>query len=199
VTDNAQLTTARLQLRRWTDADRAPFADLNADPRVMEHLSRRLSRAESDELVDRIEAEFAARGFGLWAVEVRDSGMLAGFVGLHVPGFDAHFTPAVEIGWRLAHAAWGHGYATEAARAVLDLAFGSAGLAEVVSMTTPANLRSQRVMQRLGMHRDPADDFDHPSFPDGHRLRRHILYRITAAEHRAATKLPGHQDHAAGA
>jgi RimJ/RimL family protein N-acetyltransferase len=184
VTAEPQLTTERLLLRRWTAADRAPFAELNADPRVMEHLSRMLSHAESDAFIDRMEAEFDERGLGLWAVEVRADGRLAGFVGLHVPGFEAHFTPAVEVGWRLAHPAWGHGYATEAAAAALDFAFGDAGLGEVVSMTTPANVRSQRVMQRIGMHTDPADDFDHPSFPLGHRLRRHILYRVSAEEHR---------------
>ena len=124
----------------------------------MEHLSRTLSRAESDAFVDRIEAEFDERGFGLWAVEVRDGAPFIGFVGLHAPGFDAHFTPAVEIGWRLAQSAWGHGYASEAARAALGFAFTTAGLLDVVSMTTPTNVRSQLVMQRIGMRRDPADD-----------------------------------------
>jgi ribosomal-protein-alanine N-acetyltransferase len=144
----------------------------------MEQLSGVLTRDESDALVDRIEAEFDSRGFGLWAVEEQDGKTFVGFVGLLVPNFDAPFMPAVEIGWRLARDAWGHGYATEAAVAVLNFAFTRAGLREPVSMTTPANVRSQRVMQRIGMTHDPADDFDHPGFPPGHRLRHHVLYRI---------------------
>jgi RimJ/RimL family protein N-acetyltransferase len=178
-----RLRTPRLELRRWTDADREPFAALNADPRVMEHFPASLTRSESDALVDRIEAGFAEHGFGLWAVEVLASGGgvgFVGFVGLTVPTFTAHFTPAVEVGWRLAAHAWGRGYATEAARAALDYGFGVVGLAEVVSMTSTTNLASQRVMQRLGMTRDPADDFDHPRLPVGHRLRRHVLYRLGA-------------------
>jgi RimJ/RimL family protein N-acetyltransferase len=185
MTPGPELTTDRLLLRRWTDADLEPFAALNRDPRVMEHLSRQLSRQDSDAFVAMIEAEFEERGFGLWAVEVRAERRLVGFTGLHVADFEAHFTPAVEVGWRLAADAWGHGYASEAAMAALDFAFAGAGLAEVVSMTTPRNRRSQRVMERIGMHRDPADDFAHPRFAPGHRLRQHLLYRITAAEHLA--------------
>lgn len=180
-----RLRTDRLLLRRWTDADRAPFATLNADPRVVEHLPGPLSRAESDALVDRIEAGFDARGFGLWAVEVREAGTLVGFVGLSVPSFEAPFTPAVEVGWRLAAEAWGRGYATEGARAAVADGFGRVGLDEVVSFTVPANLPSRRVMQRLGMRHDPVDDFDHPRFPPGHPLRRHVLYRLPAPGRRA--------------
>ena len=128
-------------------------------------------------MVDRIEAGFAADGFGLWAVEVAGGPPFIGFVGLAVPRFEAHFTPAVEVGWRLAREHWGRGYATEAARAALDYGFGTVGLEEVVSLTVPANTRSIAVMERLGMTRDPADDFDHPRLPEGHRLRRHVLYR----------------------
>ena len=172
------MRTERLLLRRWRDADREPFAALNADPRVMELFPAALSRAESDAFVDRNEAAFEARGFGLWAVEVVDGGRFAGFVGLWVPSFEAHFTPAVEIGWRLAHEHWGHGYATEAARAAIAYGFDEVGLDEIVSFTTPANERSWRVMERLGMTHDPADDFDHPQVPVGHPLRRHVLYRL---------------------
>jgi ribosomal-protein-alanine N-acetyltransferase len=164
-------------LRRWRDSDREPFASLNADPAVMEHFPALLSREESDDMVDRIEAGFAADGFGLWAVEVAGGPPFIGFVGLAVPRFEAHFTPAVEVGWRLAREHWGRGYATEAARAALDYGFGTVGLEEVVSLTVPANTRSIAVMERLGMTRDPADDFDHPRLPEGHRLRRHVLYR----------------------
>lgn len=172
-----EIQTTRLLLRRWREADRSPFAALNADTRVMEHFPSVLTRAESDALVDRIEAHFERHGFGLWAVEVPGQEPFTGFVGLAVPSFNAHFTPCVEIGWRLAVDWWGRGYATEAARAVLTIGFGPLALREIVSMTVPENERSRRVMERLGMARDPADDFDHPSLPD---RRRHVLYRLRA-------------------
>jgi ribosomal-protein-alanine N-acetyltransferase len=173
-----ELLTERLRLRRWRPSDRDPFAALNADPEVMEHFPAPLPRAESDALIDAIEAGFEARGFGLWAVEARASGALLGFTGLSVPSFDAPFTPAVEIGWRLAREAWGRGYATEAARAAAALGFDALGLAEIVSFTAVANARSRAVMERLGMTRDPADDFDHPRVAAGDPLRRHVLYRL---------------------
>ena len=176
------LDTERLQLRRWRDADRELFAALNADPRVMEFFaSGPLSQRDSDALADRIEDQFAEFGFGLWAIDVPGVVEFAGFCGLAVPSFTAHFTPCVEIGWRLAADCWGRGYATEAARAVLAHAFGPLGLREIVSFTTVANVRSQRVMQRIGMTRSPADDFDHPGIGEGHPYRRHVLYRIAAA------------------
>jgi RimJ/RimL family protein N-acetyltransferase len=171
------LRTPRLVLRRWRCADREPFAALNGDPRVMAHFPARLTRAESDALAGTIEAELAARPFGLWALEVPGVTPFAGYVGLHVPSFEAPFTPCVEIGWRLAFAHWGHGYASEAARAVLTYAWDPLGLAEVVSFTTAGNARSRAVMDRIGMRHDPAGDFDHPRLPDGHPLRRHVLYR----------------------
>ncbi|MEZ0070797.1 GNAT family N-acetyltransferase [Planotetraspora sp. GP83] len=173
------IRTERLVLRRWRGSDREPFAALNADPAVMEHFPATLSRAESDAFVDQAEARFDERGFGLWAVET--AGTFIGFTGLSVPRFTAHFTPAVEIGWRLARAAWGYGYASEAARAVLDDGFGRLRLAEIVSFTATDNLRSQAVMRRIGMTRDAAGDFDHPVLPEGSPLRRHVLYRISAA------------------
>ncbi len=144
----------------------------------MEHFPGTLTRRESDELVERIEGGFEANGFGLWALEVRGSGEFVGFTGLDVPEFEAHFTPAVEVGWRLARSAWGNGYATEAARAALLFGFEEVGLKEIVSFTTVANRRSRAVMERLGMSHDPADDFDHPSLPRGHPLRPHVLYRL---------------------
>jgi RimJ/RimL family protein N-acetyltransferase len=173
-----ELRTDRLRLRRWLPADHAPFAALNADPRVTEYLPGPLSREESDALVARIEAHFDQHGFGLWAVETRHVEAFAGFIGLLVPRFEAHFTPCVEIGWRLGAEHWGHGYATEGARAVLAFGFEELGLEEIVSFTVPGNARSRRVMERIGMTYDPADDFDHPSLPEGHPLRRHVLYRI---------------------
>lgn len=173
-----ELRTERLLLRGWRDADRAPFAAINADPEVVACLPGALTREESDAFVDRIEERFTEQGFGLWAVEVVGGEPFIGYVGLNVPRIEAPFMPAVEIGWRLARSSWGHGYATEAAREVLHFAFEGAGLDEVVSFTVPANERSQAVMRRLGMTRDPADDFDHPGLPEGHPLRRHVLYRI---------------------
>jgi ribosomal-protein-alanine N-acetyltransferase len=167
-----------LVLRGWRDGDLAPFAALNADPGVMEHLPAVLSRAESDALAARIRAELTERGFGLWAVELPGEAGFIGFTGLALPRFEAHFTPCVEVGWRLARAHWGRGYATEAARAALAHGFGALGLDEVVSFTAVGNARSRHVMQKLGMTRDPADDFEHPGLPPGHPLRRHVLYRI---------------------
>jgi RimJ/RimL family protein N-acetyltransferase len=174
------LSTERLVLRTWRPSDHAPFAALNADPEVMEHFPAALTRDESDALIARIEAGFAQHPFGLWATEVVETGEFIGFVGLAVPNFDAPFMPTVEVGWRLARGAWGHGYASEAAREALRYAFDDVGLDEVVSFTSVSNLRSQRVMQRIGLHHD--QDFDHPRIPEGHRLHRHVLYRITRDE-----------------
>jgi ribosomal-protein-alanine N-acetyltransferase len=176
------LKTERLVLRRWRDGDREPFAALNADPEVMACFPAMLTRDESDAMIERIEAGFDRRGFGLWAVEIAETGRFIGFTGLWVPGFGAHFTPAVEIAWRLSRSSWGNGYATEAARRAC--AFEDHRLDEVVSMATHANARSQAVMRRLGMTRDPADDFDHPFLPEGHPLRPHVLWRLTAADWR---------------
>jgi ribosomal-protein-alanine N-acetyltransferase len=173
------LITERLRLRRWCRSDREPFAALNADPMVMEYLPGRLSRAASDRLVARIEAGFDRHGYGLWALELRSTGEFLGFTGLEVPSFEAHFTPTVEVGWRLARSAWGHGYATEAGRASLAFGFEEVGLEEIVSTTSAPNTRSQAVMKRIGMTRDPADDFDHPELEEGHHLRRHVLYRAS--------------------
>jgi ribosomal-protein-alanine N-acetyltransferase len=172
-----ELRTERLLLRRWRAADREPFAELNADPAVMEHFAHRPTRAESDDLVDRIEATFDRDGFGLWAVEVED-GRFAGFAGLWPTPPALPFSPAIEVGWRLATHAWGRGVATEAARAALADGAERLGITDVVSMTTTTNLRSQRVMQKLGMTRDPGEDFDFPTIPEGHPLRRHVLYRL---------------------
>ena len=145
----------------------------------MEHFPGLLSREESDAMLGRIRQHFARHGFGFWALAITDVAPFAGFVGLAVPRFEAHFTPCVEIGWRLAFDHWGRGYSTEAATAALEFAFGDLGLDEVVSFTVPDNLRSRQVMGRLGMRRSPEDDFDHPSLPDGHPLRRHVLYRLS--------------------
>ncbi len=172
------LTTERLLLRRWRDADRLPFQKLNADPRVMEFMPSLLSPAASDDLIARSEAHFEQHSFGPFAAELREDGIFLGYISLYVPTFDAHFMPAVEIGWRLDADYWGRGLATEGARAVASYAFAELGLASLVSFTVPENLRSRRVMEKLGMVHDAADDFDHPRLPEGHPLRRHVLYRL---------------------
>jgi RimJ/RimL family protein N-acetyltransferase len=178
----SQLRTARLLLRRWRETDHAPFAALNGDPMVMEYFPDRFTRAESDEEIARIEAGFAARGYGLWALEVRATGEFVGFTGLAVPSLTAHFTPAVEVGWRLARSAWGKGYATEAGLASIAFGFVDAGLEEIVSLTSAANVRSRAVMERIGMTHEEADDFDHPELEETDLLRPHFLYRISAAD-----------------
>jgi|SRR5436190_8090496 len=180
------LRTERLVMRGWRDSDRGPYAAMNADPRVMEHFPGTMTRAESEAHAERVDEHFAEHGFGLWAVEVPGEAEFIGFVGLAVPRFEEHFTPAVEVGWRLAAPWWGHGYATEAAREAVRFGFEDAGLVEIVSFTAPANERSRAVMRRIGMTHDPADDFDHPALPPGHRLRRHVLYRLRRDDWRAA-------------
>jgi ribosomal-protein-alanine N-acetyltransferase len=175
------LDTERLLLRRWTDADRAPFAAMNDDPEVMEFFPARLTRAEADALVDRIERDFETEGFGLWAVERRDTGEFIGFTGLSRVRHDIPVRGEVEVGWRLARAAWGQGFASEAARASLDHGFGTAGLDAIMSMTAVVNVRSRAVMERIGMRYDPASDFEHTSVAVGHVLRPHVVYRIGPA------------------
>ena len=182
-----EIRTQRLVLRAFCDADRAAFAALNADPRVMEHFASPLSGPESDAMIERIRQHFGAYGFGFWAVEATGVAPFIGFVGLAVPSFAAHFTPCVEIGWRLAAPFWGHGYATEAARAAVTHGFESLGLQEIVSFTTESNARSKRVMEAIGMTTDVREDFDHPKLPEGHHLRRHVLYRLSQTDWASAT------------
>jgi RimJ/RimL family protein N-acetyltransferase len=172
-----EIRTARLLLRLWGPADREPFARLNADPAVMAYFPAALSNAESDALAGRIEDHLDRHGWGLWAVEILDVAPFAGYVGLARPSFDAHFTPCIEIGWRLDRPFWGSGYASEGATGVLAFAFDTLHLDQVVSFTSETNARSRRVMERIGMTHDPRDDFDHPGLPAGHPLRRHVLYR----------------------
>jgi RimJ/RimL family protein N-acetyltransferase len=173
-----RIRTARLVMRRWRDADRDPFAAMNADPEVMRYFPATVDRAASDAGVDRIEEFFEARGFGLWALEVADSGEFIGFTGLNpmpdgVPG-----AGGMEVGWRLARSAWHHGYATEAAAAAADVGFTGAGLDQIWSMTAVLNEPSQAVMRRLGM--TPYEHFDHPRIDVGHALRPHIVYRLSS-------------------
>jgi len=175
------LRTERLVLRRWREEDRLPFQRMNSDARVMEFFPGLLSAEESDALVGRIEDHFDRHGFGPLAAELIENHAFVGFVGLMVPEFEAPFTPAVEIGWRLGAEHWGMGLATEAARAVVRYAFDVLELDGLVSFTVPGNLRSRRVMERIGMTHDPRDDFEHPKLPVGHPLRHHVLYRMRRA------------------
>lgn len=173
-----ELATDRLLMRQWREDDKSPFAELNADPVAMQHFPSPLSRAESDAFVDRMHARLADNGWGLWALKLRATGEFIGFTGLAPCPEDLPFAPATEVGWRLRRQHWGNGYATEAARAACEFAFQTLQLDELVSMTSVTNVASQRVMQRLGMTRDPADDFDHPRIPEGHPTRPHVLYRL---------------------
>jgi RimJ/RimL family protein N-acetyltransferase len=179
------LSSERLVLRRWTDDDRDAFAQINADPLVMRYRLRPLTRQESDDLMDAIEASFDKHGFGQWAVERTADDRVIGFIGLEVASEDMPFRPLVHVGWHLAVDAWHQGYATEGAAAVLDFAFDEVGLSEVVAHTNARNERSQAVMRRLGMRHDPASDFDGPWYPPEHANRRFVLYRLTAADWRA--------------
>ena len=172
------LETDRLLLRRWTDADHAPFAALNADPVVMEFFPATLTRERSDGLIERIEDSFETEGFGLWALERLDTGEFIGFTGLLRTTLGPPVEREVEVGWRLARSAWGHGYASEAARASLAFGF-AAGLDAIMSLTATINVRSQAVMKRIGLTYDPGSDFEHPALPEGHPLRPHVVYRIT--------------------
>jgi RimJ/RimL family protein N-acetyltransferase len=174
-----RLSTPRLLLREWREGDRAPYAALNADPDVMQHFPSTLTESQSNEMVDRIVSAWGERGFGLWAVERLDRGQFVGFVGLTAPGWQAAFTPCIEVGWRLAGAHWGNGFAPEAARAALEWGFAELELPndEIVSFTTVGNANSRRVMEKIGMIRDESADFDHPLLPDW-VARRHVLYRI---------------------
>lgn len=174
------LETPRLLLRAWRDGDLEPFAALNADPRVMEYFPAPLSRVESDSLAARIRAAMDGDGWGLWALELRETGVFIGFCGLARPTFESWFTPCVEIGWRIAAEHWGRGYAPEAALAVLDFGFRELGIAEIVSFTSATNLRSIRVMEKIGLGK--RGEFDHPRIAAGSPLRRHVLYGTGAQD-----------------
>ena len=180
------IQTDRLLLRQWREADKVPYAALNADPDVMEHFPSTLTTAQSDEMVDRMASILEDTGRGLWATEVTATGDFIGFIGLSVPRFETSFTPCVEIGWRLAKHAWGHGYAPEGASAVLAYGFEHVELPnnEIVSFTTEANTKSRRVMEKIGLIHDPGRDFDHPLLPDWSG-RRHVLYATTRDRWRA--------------
>lgn len=176
------IKTERLILRPWQENDFEPFAQINADPRVMEYFPSILSREESNQMATRIQKKIKESGWGLWAVSVPGEADFIGFIGLSEPTFKAHFTPTVEIGWRLAFPFWGKGYATEGALACLQYGFKTLNLEEIVSFTAVQNMRSRAVMERIGMHHNPQDDFDHPKLPKEHKLCRHVLYRLKSNE-----------------
>ena len=184
------LTTERLILRPWLPEDLEPFARLNADPRVMEYFPSTLSREESNQVAERRENGFLKNGWGKWAVSVPGVSDFIGYIGLARIEHPYHFAPAVEIGWRLAFDYWGRGYATEGAKAAIKYGFDKVGLSEIVAFTTVQNMRSRHIMAKLGMHRAPEDDFDHPKLPEGHPLRRHVLYRLKLIQPMTAQDIP---------
>ena len=176
------LETDRLILRNWKSSDYQPFFQLNSDPRVMEFMPKLLAKEESDAFADKIAQLIKENGFGLWALERKDNGHFIGFTGLNAPTWKAHFTPCVEVGWRLDYGAWGNGFATEAAKVALEFGFDELDLQEVVSFTVPHNLRSRRVMERISLSRDIEGDFEHPSLPKSDSLSLHVLYRLGKKE-----------------
>jgi RimJ/RimL family protein N-acetyltransferase len=178
-----ELETDRLCLRQWRQTDFGPFAEMNADPKVMEFFPAALSPAQSDAMAQRCHSLIAERGWGLWATVVKSTGEFVGFVGLHIPSTELPFSPCVEVGWRLAFRFWGKGFATEGGRAAVHVAFRCLNQKEVVSFTSVGNVRSRGVMERLGMRETGL--FDHPSIPEGHRLRQHCLYRLSVEDHDA--------------
>jgi RimJ/RimL family protein N-acetyltransferase len=179
--DDFERQTERLLLRRWRESDRAPFAGHNADPEAMRYFASTLDRAASDATVDRLCKHWEQHDWGPWSAELRATGEFIGFLGILVPRFPLPGNPGVEVGWRLGREHWGHGYATEGARAALELGFGPLRLPEIVAVTALGNLRSRAVMERLGL-RDAQLEFDHPGVPEGHAVRRHCLYRIGAED-----------------
>ncbi|NDE63652.1 MAG: N-acetyltransferase [Chlamydiae bacterium] len=184
------IRTDRLILRQWCSEDLEPFASINADPRVREYFPGLQTREESDHSVSLVSNHIEKFGWGFWAASLAETGEFIGFIGLEDVYFQANFVPAVEIGWRLAFKHWGKGYATEGALACLRYAFETLKLNEIVSFTVVENTRSRRVMEKIGMHHDSKDDFDHPKLPEGHPLSRHVLYRLGRDEWKKQQRAP---------
>jgi RimJ/RimL family protein N-acetyltransferase len=174
------LETPRLYLRKWQKADRFPFAQMNADPAVMRYFLKPLTEEESHAFVDRIEKQMAERGYGLWAVELKQTNRFIGFIGFNYTDFPSDFTPCIEIGWRLQQASWGHGYATEGALGCLEFGFRTLGFTEIFSFTSVLNTPSEKVMQKIGMRK--LKEFAHPRIEPTNPLCPHVLYRITHTE-----------------
>ena len=177
-----ELRTRRTLLRDWRDSDLPAWVEMNADPEVRRWFSSISTADEALAEAGRVRSQIAQRGWGMWALEIPGVLPFAGFVGLHVPTYEAPFMPAVELGWRLPRVAWGQGWASEAAAAAAAFAFEVLQLDALVACTVPGNAPSRRVMQRLGMSHDPADDFDHPRVPSDHPFHRHVLYRLTVEQ-----------------
>lgn len=172
------IETERLILRKWKEEDLEPFSRMNTDVRVMEYYPKLLTFEETKAFIERISRHIEDHGYGLFACELKDTGEFIGYVGLSIPIIETEFTPCVEIGWRLAFHYWGKGYATEAARAVLKFGFEKTELREILSWTVPANVRSRRIMEKIGMIQDEAGGFMHPRMPEDHPLSWHVLYRM---------------------
>lgn len=179
---NQEIKTSRLILRPWKKEDLEPLCRLNSDSHVMEFLLTPLSHEESKARLDVYSRHISDNGWGLWAVSVPGVSDFIGWIGLWPISFESHFTPAIEVGWRLLPEFWGYGYATEGAKAALQYGFDILKLDEIVAITVPANVRSRRVMEKLGMHTDPSDNFEHPKVPAGHPLKEHVLYRLKHTE-----------------
>ena len=178
------LRTRRLILRRWQESDLLPFTKINADPRVMEFMLGTMTKEETRQSIEHIKKHFDAHGFGRWAVEIADTEKFIGFVGISIPSYTLPFSPCVEVAWRICAEEWGKGYAPEAAKEAMRDGFERVGLQEIVSFTALTNLKSRRVMEKLGMRYCPAEDFDHPMVPASHSLLRHVLYRMSKSDWR---------------
>lgn len=172
------IETDRLILRTWKDKDIKPYFLINQDPKVIEFLGGALTMEQVQDFIKAQNIQYQERNYALWAAELKESGEMIGFIGLHYVDWEAHFTPAIEIGWRLGSQYWGNGYATEGAKACLSYGFNKIGLREIIAITVPANVRSRRVMEKLGLKRDMGDDFVHPELPHDHHLSQHVLYRL---------------------
>ena len=182
------ISTSRICLRTWQASDQLSFAQMNADSQVMEYFPSTLTENETQALIERINEHLRCHQFGLWAAELKETKEFIGFIGLSIPSFSTHFTPCVEIGWRLARQYWGQGLATEGAKAVLDYGFSQFDLDEIVSFTALGNYRSRRVMEKIGLTRQEKDDFDNPRLALDHPLSKHVLYRLTQIQWRARQK-----------
>jgi RimJ/RimL family protein N-acetyltransferase len=172
------IETDRLILRTWKEEDLLPFAHLNQDPLVMEFFPKTLAYSETEAMLERLKQKFASDGFSFMAAELKETNEFIGFIGLNKPMFEAPFMPAIEIGWRIGSRYWNKGYATEGAKAALEYGFQTLALKEIVSFTAEINIKSRRIMEKIGMHQDHAGTFDHPVLSDDHPLKKHVLYRI---------------------
>jgi len=176
MTKQVAFESERLRFRRWSEADKLPFAQMNADDEVMKYFPNKLTRAASDAFIGRIEKHFEEFGYGLWAVEVKETGVFIGYIGFYQATFEADFTPCIEIGWRLSRESWNEGYATEGAKACLDYGFKELKFSEVYSFTSVINIKSINVMKKIGLEK--VGEFNHPRLEQGNPLRAHVVYKL---------------------